>query len=416
MKKINLYIKFSLLLFCLININNSLIADFIDIANKFTVKVKSSIEHPFYNDEAGTGKGAGFLIDKKKGWIFTNAHVSGRGNARVYVAFKDQKYEKVSIYYVDPVLDIAILKIEPSKIKKEQVSATLNCSSTKLNGLEVAAYGHPKGLSFSASRGIISQKRYKYGADWLQTDAAVNPGNSGGPLISLKNGQVVGMNALGLKNSKGLNFAVPSETLCKIYNLLKDKEDPSPPMLPFRFATDNQLEKYMTIGSLNSNKILDIVAGDTITHINNNFVKTPTELSNYLRGSMGLATLTFSRKDKVFNKKIEFKKFPLLTKRKFIFLDGAIIAEDYFLERKKSEKLYLLHSVKDGSLAEENGIYRGLLIVSVNGVYPKSLQELFDELKPNKKLNLIFKGWSSSDNILYDYLKVVLTPKDVGLY
>ena len=56
--------------------------------------------------------------------------------------------------------------------------------------MEVAAYGHPQGLSYSASRGIISQKRYKYGADWLQTDAAINPGNSGGPLINRK-GEVI---------------------------------------------------------------------------------------------------------------------------------------------------------------------------------------------------------------------------------
>ena len=81
-----------------------------------------------------------------------------------------------------------------------------------------------------------------------------------------------------------------------------------------------------------------------------------------------------------------------------------------------SEKLFLIHSVEDGSLADENGIYRGLLIVSVNGIYHKSLEELFETLKNSKKINIIFKGWSNSDNVLYDYLKVVLKPSEIELY
>ena len=103
-------------------------------------------------------------------------------------------------------------------------------------------------------------------------------------------------------------------------------------------------------------------------------------------------------------------------KRKFIFFDGAIISEDYFIERKNNEKLFLVHSVEDGSLADENGIYRGLLIVSVNGIYHNNLENLFDTLKNNKTVNIIFKGWSSSDNVLYDYLKVTHKPKEIEYY
>ena len=86
--------------------------DILEKANLYTVKIKSSIKYPFYQDDAGTSKGAGFLINKDKGWILTNAHVSGRGNARVYVAFKDKKYIKAKVVYVDPILDIAILEMD----------------------------------------------------------------------------------------------------------------------------------------------------------------------------------------------------------------------------------------------------------------------------------------------------------------
>ena len=172
----------------------------------------------------------------------------------------------------------------------------------------------------------------------------------------------------------------------------------------------------MAIGALKNNDLKDIVTGDILTHINNIQLKTPTELSNYLRGDINSATLTFKRNDKVFKKKIVFKKYPLLTDRKFIFFDGAIISEDYFIERKNSEKLFLVHSVEDGSLADENGIFRGLLIVSVNGISHKSLEELFDTIKNSKKINIIFKGWSSSDNVLYDYFNVVLKPSEIEFY
>ena len=313
------YRLFYLLLLITVYNLSSVKADILEIANHYTVKVKTSIEYPFYEDDAGTSKGAGFLIDKDKGWIFTNAHVSGRGNARVYIAFKDKKYIKANVLYVDPILDIAMLEMDYKKIDEEQTNADLQCNNKKLNGTEVAAYGHPEGLSFSASRGIISQKRYKYGADWLQTDAAINPGNSGGPLISLEDGKIIGMNSMGFKKSKGLNFAVPSTILCKVYKLLKEKKNPSPPILPFRFATDLQLEKYMTIGTLNNNVLKDILAGDIVTHINSTRVKTPTELSTFLRGDIDKAILKFKRGKKKLIKKSNLRSFHSLLKENLFF-------------------------------------------------------------------------------------------------
>ena len=84
----------------------------------------------------------------------------------------------------------------------------------------------PKGLSFSASRGIISQRRTYEGDDWVQTDAAVNPGNSGGALIDLETGRIVGVNANGFKNTEGLNFAVPMRPVCSIPRKRKIDRNP----------------------------------------------------------------------------------------------------------------------------------------------------------------------------------------------
>ena len=79
---------------------------------------------------------------------------------------------------------------------------------------------------------IFSKQRHRItatnsrGLDWVQTDAAINPGNSGGPLVDLSTGRVVGINAMALKKTEGLNFAVPSFPVCKIVNILRENQIP----------------------------------------------------------------------------------------------------------------------------------------------------------------------------------------------
>ena len=206
-------------------------------AEKYAVRVKASIGYPFAEDKAGTFNGAGFLFDKEKGWFLTNAHVSGRGTGNIEVAFKGQEFNKAKLVYVDPELDFSIISIEQDLIPELAIEAELDCGTSQLSGTEVAAFGHPHSLYFSASRGIISKVRFYDGHDWVQLDAAINPGNSGRPLINLKSGKIVGINAMSLENSEGLNFAVPLPPVCKAVSLLRAGKDPSPPKLPISFAT-----------------------------------------------------------------------------------------------------------------------------------------------------------------------------------
>ena len=89
---------------------------------------------------------------------------------------------------------------------KTSTQGTLGCDKIIKNGTAVAAYGHPKGLKFSASRGIISKQRFLYGKEVIQTDAAINTGNSGGPLINLETGLIVGVNKSTIKKSSGIGL------------------------------------------------------------------------------------------------------------------------------------------------------------------------------------------------------------------
>ena len=89
----------------------SAFADILEDASKFTVRIRTSIEYSFAEDDAGTSHGAGFLVDVDNRYLITNAHVAGRGNANIEIAFKGHEYESAEAIYVDPLLDLAVFQI-----------------------------------------------------------------------------------------------------------------------------------------------------------------------------------------------------------------------------------------------------------------------------------------------------------------
>ena len=170
--------------------SKSLSEKYLNDASLYSVKLRVSVDKPLLKIKVGLRLGSGFLVDKK-GFVITNAHVTGSSVSKVRVAFRDHDFISAKQVYVDPEIDMAILKINSSKIPQKVKEAKLMCNDKVPNGTSVAAFGHPKGLSFSASRGIVSKYRFYRGKDVIQTDAAINSGNSGGPLINLNTGLVI---------------------------------------------------------------------------------------------------------------------------------------------------------------------------------------------------------------------------------
>lgn len=399
------------------NAANNVSSDTLVSAEQFSVRVKSTIKHAFFEDDAGTHKGAGFLVDKKRGWILTNAHVSGRGNAEVQVAFYSSNFELADVVYVDPELDLAILRVEPTKLPEYSIEASLQCDTVTLNGAEVAAFGHPHGLNFSASRGIVSRLRTYDGLDWIQTDAAINPGNSGGPLIDLDSGKVVGINAMALKKTEGLNFAVPSVPACKILTLLGQGEDPSPHDLPFVFGTNSDTEQHLIVANIASeNASLQINYGDRLVEVNDAKVQTPTEVKTTLRGTSGTQRLKFLRDEKTYEIVINTKPKKWVLSREYIIADGALISEDAYNDRRRSGPLYQIHSVREGSYAERSGLTAYSQIVSIDGKKPNSIENAYKLLKGDTPKSIILRGWSSSDSDLYEYSEVSYWPYSVDIH
>jgi serine protease Do len=153
------------------------------------------------------GEGTGFIISKN-GYILTNAHVV-ENSEQLQVTLADKSLFQGKLIGIDKIGDLALVKID----SKEDLPVAPLGSSDKLKvGDWVMAIGSPFGFDETVTVGIISGKGRSIGAspydDFIQTDASVNPGNSGGPLINLQ-GEVVGINTAILSVAQGMGFSIP---------------------------------------------------------------------------------------------------------------------------------------------------------------------------------------------------------------
>ena len=173
-------------------------------------------------ERKATALGSGFIIDKK-GIVVTNNHVI-QGAEDIVVSVNGSKEYKAKIIGKDPYMDLAVLQIE-SEEKFQPV--TFGDSDKARVGDWVIAIGNPFGFGGTVTAGIISSRNRDIGLtrydDFIQTDASINQGNSGGPLFNLK-GQVIGINtaivAPGQSGSIGIGFAIPSNSASKVINQL----------------------------------------------------------------------------------------------------------------------------------------------------------------------------------------------------
>lgn len=174
---------------------------------------------PQQEEEVPRGVGSGFIISAD-GYVLTNAHVV-EGADDVYVTLTDKREYKAKIIGADKRTDVALVKIEGSNLPR----LTIGDLSRVRAGEWVIAIGSPFGLENTVTAGIISAKARDTG-DYLpliQTDVAVNPGNSGGPLLNMR-GEVIGINSQIYSRSggyMGISFAVPIDEAIRVSEQLK---------------------------------------------------------------------------------------------------------------------------------------------------------------------------------------------------
>jgi len=193
----------------------------IDSVNKVSNAVvsitqKSTVTNIFGQSYQQEGSGTGFIITND-GLILTNKHVASDLNATYTVVLSDGKVYDAKVQSQDPFQDLAVIKIDAKNLPVVE----LGDSDQLAVGQWVVAVGNALGkFDNSVTVGVVSAKNRKIDAtdqngtsgetldDMLQTDAAINSGNSGGPLVNLK-GQVIGINTAVASNAQSIGFAIP---------------------------------------------------------------------------------------------------------------------------------------------------------------------------------------------------------------
>lgn len=259
------------------------------------------------------GTGSGFILTQD-GRVVTNAHVVS-GADTVSVTLKDGRSFEGQVIGVDPVTDVAVVKIEATDLP----SVTLGRSEMLTPGQWAIAIGNPLGLDNTVTAGIISaigrsssqvgipDKRVQF----IQTDAAINPGNSGGPLLNDR-GEVIGINTAIRADAQGLGFAIPIETAMRVaeqlfstgeaehpylgiqmQNLtaeLKERIEASPEV-NFRLTQDEGVLVVQVMEGTPA-EAAGLRPGDVLLKINDTPVKSATEVQQQVEASRIGSTLT----------------------------------------------------------------------------------------------------------------------------
>jgi S1-C subfamily serine protease len=194
-------------------------ADVFEIVSPSVVIVTAITVDPYrLTNRVRPKLGSGFVIDPGD-LIITNSHVV-YGARQLVVQSNDGKQFPAKLAGADPVLDLAVLRIEapPASLS----ALRLGDSDALRVGDEVMAIGYPMGLGQTATSGMVSAlnrvlplSTMSYLEPFIQTDAAINPGNSGGPLVT-KCGEVVGINTMVLKDAQTTGFAIPANLLKQV--------------------------------------------------------------------------------------------------------------------------------------------------------------------------------------------------------
>jgi serine protease Do len=235
--------------------------------------------------------GSGFVIDPS-GVVITNNHVIGDAND-IVVIFTDGRKLKATVVGKDAKVDVAVLKVESDKPLK---TVKFGDSDKMRVGDGVMAVGNPFGLGETVTAGIISARNRNIDSgpydDFLQTDASINKGNSGGPLFNLQ-GEVIGINTAILSpsgGSIGIGFATPSATVVPVISQLQEFHETRRGWLGVRIQpVDDTIADSLNLGSARGALIAGIdakgpakpaglMAGDVIIKFDGKEVKESRDL------------------------------------------------------------------------------------------------------------------------------------------
>jgi S1-C subfamily serine protease len=377
-------------------------------AREYTLRVRTVIDTPLFAETRGAWFGAGFLVDAARGWIVTNAHVAARSPSQIEVSFADEEYQPAHKVYVDPFADIAVLALD-HPVPGRRV-ARLDRTAPAVIGEPVGAYGHPNGLPFTGTRGIVSALTDQYGADLLQIDATVDHGNSGGPVIALRDGCLLGIATAMTEGERSdrMNFATPISEVRDILNKLRKGEDPSPPVVGVGLLQDEENRHTMRVAATFDSLRWPLRPGDRLVRIQGerDTLSRLTELVEGLRGRTQ-ASLLVERDHRRLAVEVHPTLHTHVLDQRGISIDGALFSPVSFDDDlgKKEPPAILIHSVDPASDAQSLGLQVLDQLWSVDGRRFGDLDSLiaYVEARPKTPLQVVVRRVSGDWDMLREY-------------
>jgi Do/DeqQ family serine protease len=377
--------------------------------------------------------GSGVIISAD-GNILTNNHVI-EGADEVTVTLSNKKVYKAKVLGADPNSDLAVIKIEGVNLP---YLVSGNSDDVKL-GQWVLAVGYPLNLDCSVTAGIVSAKARSLGLNerktgnkgksiesYIQHDAAVNPGNSGGALVNTK-GELIGINAAIASPTgsyAGYSFTIPINIARKIANDLIKHGTPQRAYLGVRPATIKGIDGQQELKEGNGVEVRDVTTdggagkagiktGDVITKINERPINTWNELVEQVASfSVGdKINITYTRDGKSYVVPVTLKNeggnFDLITKESLAKQLGATLEN---LDPKKAAEYGIDGGVvvknldAKGLLKSQNpSMKNGLVILRVNGTEVNTIEEL-KQLLESSSQSTVIQGFYPGNEGIYNYV------------
>ena len=401
-----------------------------DVATPAVVNIRALLSSggTLWGSGAMTGSSGSGVIISPDGYIITNYHVVER-SSDIKITLADKRQYKAKIVGSDPSTDIALIKI----VERDLPFVLFGNSDSVRVGEWALAVGNPFNLESTVTAGIISAKgrNLKFlggGASiesFLQTDAAVNPGNSGGALVNTA-GELIGINTAIITESgsyEGYSFAVPSNLVQKVIRDLKEYGQVQRAYLGVGIE-DLDSETAIDIGLPNAEGVYvtrvsaeggaadaGLQMGDVIIGLTDTRVRHTPELQEFVgRYRPGdQVTLEYWRKGHKYRTRVTLKdgnNFAALARAQGTELKNEIGFELRELRREEQRRLQLqgamVTSITRGSVVESTNMQPGFIITSVNGNRVNGLPEAIEAIR-NAYNSVSLDGYYEGEPDLYSY-------------